>query len=88
MDKKPLLETDYARYKRLRDERICNGYLKYSQEILNGEVSPNRVITVIAEENNLSRQTVYFVLKRLGIYKNGNHPVVSRTAVCQSSPSM
>lgn len=77
MTKINTLETPYENYLRIRAEEICQLYLGWSDEILSGKVKPNRVIQNIAHTKGMSGEGVKSILKRRGVYKSAQDPVVS-----------
>lgn len=76
MTKNILFETDYERFLRERAESIQSEYLRCSREILNGEITPNRVIQHLSKRFNLSGEGVKKILKRKGIYVSAKQPVI------------
>lgn len=76
MIKKHCLETPFENFLRRRAEDICKMYLCWSNEILCGQVKPNRIIQRIASEKCMSGEGVRTILKREGIYKSAKQPVV------------
>ena len=69
-------ETETQRFTRERNENIVNEYIRRSQDILCGKVTPHRLCEFIAERYNMSRYGVTLILKRAGIYKNAKQPCV------------
>lgn len=71
-----MIETKYESFLRKRAEEICHSYLEWSQEILSGQIKPNRVIQLLAHNKGMSGQGVKEILKRRGVYKNAQQPVI------------
>ena len=78
MSKFNTLATPYEIFLRKRAEEVCKLYLGWSQEILSGQVKPNRVIQNIAQTKGLSGEGVKTILKRSGVYKSAMQPVILR----------
>ncbi len=78
MTKINTLETPYENFLRTRAEEVCQLYLGWSHEILSGQVKPNRVIQNIAQTKGMSGEGVKSILKRRGVYKSAQQPVVSQ----------
>lgn len=76
MEKKIMIETKYETFLRKRAEEICHSYLEWSQEILSGQIKPNRVIQLLAHNKGMSGQGVKAILKRRGVYKSAQQPVI------------
>lgn len=70
------LETNYERFLRVRAEEICKSYLAWSDKILSGQVSPNRIIAKLAGTKGMTREAVRRLLIRKGIYQDAQHPVL------------
>lgn len=81
MGKNILFETNREREVREREERVVSFYLRHVYKVLNGEITPNRLIQKIADDENITRYGVTVLLKRKGIYKNAHQPVL------QANPS-
>ncbi len=76
MGKINTLETAYETFLRTRAEEICKTYLGWSHEILTGQVKPNRIIQNIAKAKGLTGEGVKKILKRRGIYKSAEQPLI------------
>lgn len=76
MSKINTLETTYETFLRTRAEEICKTYLKWSHEIMTGQVKPNRIIQNIAKAKGLTGEGVKKILKRRGIYKSAMQPII------------
>ncbi len=76
MSKFNTLETTYETFLRTRAEEICKIYLGWSNEILTGQVKPNRIIQNIAKAKSLTGEGVKKILKRRGIYKSAEQPLI------------
>ena len=73
---KIVYETPSEKFRRERSESIKREYISYSERIKRGDLSPNRVFSYIASCHGMTTQGVKNVLKRLGVYKNSNHPII------------
>ena len=76
MEKKNPIETKYEIFLRKRAEEICHSYLEWSQEIMSGQVKPNRVIQLLAQTKGMSGQGVKSILIRRGVYKSAQQPII------------
>ena len=76
MGKINTLETTYETFLRTRAEEICKTYLGWSHEIMTGQVKPNRIIQNIAKAKGLTGEGVKKILKRCGIYKSAEQPLI------------
>lgn len=76
MAKISILETPYEAFLRTRAEEVCQLYLGWSHEIMTGKVKPNRVIQNIAQAKSMSGEGVKSILKRFGVYKNAQEPMI------------
>lgn len=86
MAKISTLETPYETFLRTRAEEVCQLYLGWSHEIMTGQVKPNRVIQNIAHAKSMSGEGVKSILKRHGVYKNAQEPlIIKRTEAKQLS---
>lgn len=86
MGKINTLETTYETFLRTRAEEICKTYLGWSHEIMTGQVKPNRIIQNIAKAKGLTGEGVKKILKRCGIYKSAEQPlIIKRTEPTQLS---
>lgn len=86
MAKISTLETPYEAFLRTRAEEVCQLYLSWSHEIMTGKVKPNRVIQNIAQAKSMSGEGVKSILKRHGVYKNAQEPlIIKRTEPKQLS---
>ena len=81
MVKNDIFETQYERFLRERAEKVVSEYFKYKQEILSGELSPNRVIQHLAKQFSMSGQGIKTILQRKGIYKSAKQPII--TPLCE-----
>lgn len=81
MVKNNLFETDRERECRQREERVIAFYLRFAHEILSGEIPPGRLIRKISDDENMSIQGVTKLLKRKGVYKSAQHPVIRAGSV-------
>ena len=69
-------ETSFERQRRLEHNKICREYLRYSEDILSGRLSPHRVISRIAGRYDRSTMGVKVILRKAGIYQDAKHPVL------------
>ena len=76
MTKINAFETDYERFLRERAENVEREYLNYATEILSKKVSPNRIIKYLADRYSMSGEGIKTILKRRGVYKSAEQPVV------------
>lgn len=68
-------ETAYEKTTRERQYIIGRAYLDRSSDIVNGKVSPNRIIAAVMREFGLTQTGVRWILKKLNIYIDRQHPV-------------
>jgi hypothetical protein len=76
MVKKIEYETPFDRFRRERNEKICQEYLDRSSDILNEGVSPNRVMTYIGSLHHMTAYNVKKILIAKGIFVDKTTPVV------------
>ena len=69
-------ESPFETHKRIKKDNIIRDYLDCSSDIISGKVTPNRVMARLGERYNLARQSVFYLLKKSGVYINASTPVV------------
>ena len=69
-------ETPKAAKRRRRQEGIVKDYLSCASYIRIGKVTPHAVFTLLARNNNMTRQGVQALLRREGIYGGADEPVI------------
>ena len=69
-------ETEKEKNNRERRENIVKDYLGYADQILQKEVAPGRVFKYLASQYNMTEYGIGSILKRYGVYKSADDPVV------------
>ena len=69
-------ETEKEKNNRERRENIVKDYLGYAEQILQKEVAPGRVFKYLAIQYNMTEYGIGSILKRYGVYKSADEPVV------------
>jgi hypothetical protein len=78
MDRSQLYETPDEKKRRERNENIVREYMSCSPDILEGFVTPGKVIRRLHEKYGMTIYGVTCLLKRKGIYKGAQNPVARK----------
>lgn len=70
------LDSKFERSRRKKEDSICSQYLQWSEELLSGQVKPNRIFRYLADNNKMTIMGIKSILKRRGVYQNALNPVL------------
>ena len=76
MKKSAIYETKKERERRQKQKFIVKEYLERFKSVMLGEATPNSIIQYLANQTGYSGEGVKKVLKREGVYKDKNNPLI------------